>query len=64
MCVCMYVCPSMHSNCGHFRAKPITFGIGMTRRGSTGHSFSRKVTSRQVTEEKATPLMLWENFVL
>ncbi len=26
----------------------------MTRRGSTGHSFSRKVTSGQITEEKVT----------
>ncbi len=23
--VCLYVCPSMHSNCGHFRAEPITY---------------------------------------
>ncbi len=25
MLVCLYVCPSMHSNCGHFRAEPITY---------------------------------------
>ncbi len=30
----------------------------LIRRGSSGHSFFRKVTSGQITEEKATPLML------
>jgi hypothetical protein len=23
--ICVSVCPSLHSNCGHFRAKPITY---------------------------------------
>jgi hypothetical protein len=23
--ICVSVCPSMHSNCGHFRAEPITY---------------------------------------
>ncbi len=32
--------------------------------GSTGHSFSRKVTSEQVTEENATPLMLFYGKIL
>jgi hypothetical protein len=36
----------------------------MTRRGSTGHSFSRKVTSGQITEEKVTPLMLFYGKIL
>jgi hypothetical protein len=40
------------------------FGISMTRRGGTGHSFSRKVTSGQITEEKATPLMLFYGKIL
>jgi hypothetical protein len=36
----------------------------MIRRGSTGHSFSRKVTSGQITEEKAPPLMLFYGEIL
>jgi hypothetical protein len=34
------------------------------RRGSTRNSFSRKVTSSQVTEEKVTPLMLFYGEIL
>jgi hypothetical protein len=36
----------------------------MTRRGSTGYSFSRKVTSGQITEEKVMPLMLFYGKIL
>jgi hypothetical protein len=36
----------------------------MTRRGSTSHSFSRKVTSGQVTEEKVTLLRLFYGKIL
>jgi hypothetical protein len=36
----------------------------MTMRGSTSHSFSRKGTSGQVTEEKVTPLMLFYGKIL
>jgi hypothetical protein len=64
MCVCLSVCPPLHLNSGHFRAEPITFVIKMTRRGSTGHSFSRKLNSGQIAEEKATPTMLFYGEIL
>ncbi len=36
----------------------------MTRRGITGHSFSRKVTIGQITEEKVTSLKLFYGKIL
>ncbi len=36
----------------------------MTRKGSTGHSFSRKVTSGQIIEEKPAPPMLFYGKIL
>jgi hypothetical protein len=36
----------------------------MTSRSVSGYSFSRKVTSGQITEEKATPLMLFYGKIL
>jgi hypothetical protein len=40
------------------------FEISMIRRGSTSYSFSRKVTSGQVTEENVTLLMLFYGEIL
>jgi hypothetical protein len=51
--ICVSVCPSMHTNCGHFKAKPITDA----RRAALVIHFPRKVTSGQVTEEKVMLLI-------
>jgi hypothetical protein len=52
MFLCIRTVDTLEPNRSHIRNQ-------YDRRGSAGHSFSRKVTSGQITEENATPLMLF-----
>jgi hypothetical protein len=64
--VCMYVCPSMHSNCGHFRAELITYTESVLPGGAALaiHSSEKWPVAKIPKKGYAANAFLWENFVL
>ncbi len=60
----MSVCPSMHSNCGHFRPEPITYSESVSPEGLSLAIHFPEMWPNYRRKGYATNAFLRENFVL
>jgi hypothetical protein len=56
---CLSVCPSMHSNCGQFRAKPITYSESVWSGALAIHFPEKKIVTICQLSEQMTEEMSW-----